>query len=67
MNKIMLSLSSIFSGLEYSTVNNTSINENFKVNVFESMDSFVEILTINQMIYFEQMYTGLLNHVDNSC
>ena len=63
----MFSLSSIFSGLEYSTVNNTSINENFKVNVFESMDSFVEILTINQMIYFEQMYTGLLNHVDNRC
>ena len=41
--------------------------KNSVFNVFENINSVGEILIIDQMIYFVQMYTRLLNLIDNLC
>ena len=41
--------------------------KNSVFNVFENINSVGEILIIDQMIYFVQMYTRLLNLIDNHC
>ena len=41
--------------------------KNSVFNVFENINSVGEILITNQMIYFVQMYTRLLNLIDNLC
>ena len=59
----MLFLSSTSSGLEFWWVNHTPMYENLESNVFKN----IKVLGgIYQMIYYEQMYTKLLNFVDNN-
>ena len=41
--------------------------KNSVFNVFENINSVGEILITDQMIYFVQMYTRLLNLIDNHC
>ena len=41
--------------------------KNSVFNVFENINSVGEILITDQMIYFVQMYTRLLNLIDNLC
>ena len=41
--------------------------KNSVFNVFENVNSVGEILITDQMIYFVQMYTRLLNLIDNLC
>ena len=43
--------------LEFGSVNHISIHENYELKVLKRM---------NQMIYFEQIYTILLNLADNA-
>ena len=62
----MYSLSSISSGLEFWSANHTSIYENSELKVFKKI-FWLEYLIIDQTIYWEQMYTRLLNPVDNHC
>ena len=47
----MFILSFISSGLEFWSVNHTSIYENSELNVFKNVKFSVKYLTIDQMIY----------------
>ena len=49
ITKVIFILSSISSGLEFSSVNYTSINETFRLNVFKK----TIFLIIDQIIYWE--------------
>ena len=55
----MFTLSSMSSGLEFSSVNHTSVYENSKLHVFENKNLWVKCLVIEKTIYWEQRYTEL--------
>ena len=60
-------LSSISSGILFWSVNYTSVYKNFELNIFENINFVIEIFNNwHQMICLEQMYTNLVNLVDNS-
>ena len=64
----MFILSSIFSGLEFWSVNHTSIYENFELKVLKNIKFLGEISSNWPNVHKctnEQMYTRLLNLVDN--
>ena len=62
----MFILSFISRGLEFWSVNHTTVYESSKSKFFKITKFLGEnILIIDQMIYCEQMYTRLLNYVDN--
>ena len=63
----MLILSSISSGLELWSVNHTSMYENSELNVFTNITFLGEISNNWPNVYQEQMYTRLLDFVDNRC
>ena len=67
MTKVKFILSSLLVILLFSSINHTSMYKNSVFNVFENINSVGEILITNQMIYFVQMYTRLLNLIDNLC
>ena len=67
MTKVKFILSSILAILLFSSLNHTSMYKNFVFNVFKNINSVGEILITDQMIYFVQMYTRLLNLIDNLC
>ena len=62
----MFILSSISSGLEFWSVNHTTIHENSETKDFEIIKFSVKYLIIDQMIYWEEKYTRLLNLVVKS-
>ena len=60
-------LSSISSGILFWSVNYTSVYKNFELNIFENINFVIEISNNwHQIICLEQMYTNLVNLVDNS-
>ena len=61
----MFTLSSMSSGLEFSSVNHTSVYENSKLHVFENKSLWVKCLVIEKTIYWEQRYTEL-SIIENS-
>ena len=64
----MLTLSSVSSGLKFLSVNHTLIHKNSEIKVFiEIYDFSVKYQMIDRMIYQEQTFARLLNHVDNYC
>ena len=64
----MLTLSSVSSGLRFLSVNHTLIYKNSEIKVFiEIYDFSVKYQVIDRMIYQEQTFARLLNHVDNYC
>ena len=64
----MLTLSSVSSGLKFLSVNHTLIYKNSEIKVFiEIYDFSVKYQMIDRMIYQEQTFARLLNHVDNYC
>ena len=63
----MFILSSIPRGLSFWPGSHTSIYENSESNVFKNKKIWVKHLIIGQIIYYEQMYTRLLNPADNRC
>ena len=80
INSVIFLLSSVSSSLEFWQVNHTSIQENFELKVFKNIKLFhksyndwpnnlfgANVYRIDQIIYSEQMYTRLLNFVDNYC
>ena len=67
MTKVKFILSSISVILLFSSVNHTSMYENSVFNVFKNINSVGEIQITDQMIYFVQLYTRLLNLIDNLC
>ena len=61
-------LSSISSGLEFSSVKCTSIYENSELRVFKNIFKLLGEISSNwPNDLLEQMYTRLLNFVDNLC
>ena len=58
-------LFSISSGLEFWSVNHTSIYENSELKVLKNVKFFGKSQIIDPMTYLEQIYTRLLNLVDN--
>ena len=56
----MFILCSISSGLKFGSVNQTSIFENSDLKT-------LKYLILKQKIYYEKMYTKLLNLADNHC
>ena len=66
----MFILSSISSGSEFWSVNHTSIHEKSRLLVFKNTNVLGEISinwTNGVMEQMEQMYTRLLNFVNNHC
>ena len=63
----MFILFSISSGLEFWSVNHTSIQEKSESIVFNNFKLLGGISNNYQMIYLEQMYARLLYRVDNHC
>ena len=61
----MYILFSISSGLEFLSLTHTSIYENYESKVFKNAFLLVKYLKIYQRIYYEEMYTRLLNLVVN--
>ena len=61
ITKVLFILSSISNGLEFWSVNHTSIYENSELNIF-----LVKYLIIDQMIYLEQMFARFLILVGNA-
>ena len=55
------------SSLEYWSVNHTSINVKSELKVFKNIKFLVKYLVTNQMTYWEETYTRLLNLDDNCC
>ena len=55
------------SSLEYCSVNHTSINVNSELKVFKNIKFLVKYLVTDQMTYWEETYTRLLNLDDNCC
>ena len=61
----MLISSYIFSDSEFCSVNFSSMYENSELKVFKNIKYLGEMS--DPAIYWEQMYTRLLNVVDNHC
>ena len=61
----MFTFSSISRSLEFWSVNHTSIYENSESKGCKNFLTFLKYVTINQMIYLEQIHTRLLNLADN--
>ena len=59
--------SSVKSGLEFLSVNYSSIYENSELKVFRNITLLGQISNNWPKVYLEKMYTTLLNHVDNHC
>ena len=67
MAKVKFVLSSTFSGWLFWSVNHTAIYENSELHIFKNMKFVGKDSKSGQMIYLKQMYTKLLNSVDNHC
>ena len=65
ITKVMFILSSISS--EFWSVNHTSMYENSELKVFKNIIFLVKYVVIDQMTYYEQIYTRPLNLDDNRC
>ena len=63
----MLVSFSISSGLEFLSVNHTSIYGKSELKVFKNIIFLVKYLIIDQRIFNEQMYIWFLTFVDNHC
>ena len=61
----MFILFSVSRGLEFWSVHHTLKYENSELKVFKNINFCVKYLIIDEAIYSEQIYTRLLNHVDN--
>ena len=67
MSKVEFILSFISSDGLFWYVNRTSVHKNFEFNVFNDTNLLEQFLLNYQMVYQEQIYITLLNHVDNQC
>ena len=63
----MFILSSIASGLEFWSVNHTSMYKNSELKVFNNKRLLTEISNNWPAIHLEQMYRKLSNLVENHC
>ena len=66
MTKVMFILTFVSSGLEFYSVNHTSVNENSELRIFKNIE-LLEISNIWPNGLFETNFRRLLNHVDNRC
>ena len=57
----------ISSSLDFWSVNYTSIHENTESKVAENIKFWLKYQIVDQMNLYEQIYTKLLNIVDNHC
>ena len=62
----MFILTFVSSGLEFYSVNHTSVNENSELRIFKNIE-LLEISNIWPNGLFETNFRRLLNHVDNRC
>ena len=63
----MFILSSTFGGLEFWSVDHTSILENSELKVFKNLKCLGEISNNWPNDLFATNYTGVLNRIDNHC
>ena len=61
----MFTFSSIPTSLEFWSVNHTSMYKNSESKGCKNLLVCIKYVTINQMIYLEQIHTRLLNLADN--
>ena len=67
MTKVKFTPSSISSGWLFWSVNHTLIYENSKLNIFKKIKFVGAYSNKLPKVYLKQIYTKLLNLVDNHC